>query len=224
MSDGTPPEVGVYPIGLRDPYARADRYAFRTGRCLFRRSACPISPLGYETCDPSDISVSWLCGSRRAYELRSEPDGCLSSTRCLRRPHPQRREAGRAAGRAVDQRQPIFHGHFPRLIRILHSLPHGQEARAEATCRACEAARAQDVGAGPENAPTPFLRRWGHRRVDRGPGDAPWGFPAACLLRGFRFRYPMMRARPVRDRMHSRQWKRREFITLTWALRNARLS
>src|SRR5262249_24869021 len=89
--------------GLREPYARADRYAFRAGRCLLRRSACPISPLSYAACDPSDISVSWLCGSRRAYELRSEPDGCLSSDRCLRRPHSQRCEAGRAAGRAVDQ-------------------------------------------------------------------------------------------------------------------------
>src|SRR5262249_39884763 len=89
--------------GLREPYARADRYAFRAGRCLLRRSACPISPLSYATCDPSDISVSWLCGSWRAHELRSEPDGCLSSARCLRRPHSQRCEAGRAAGRAVDQ-------------------------------------------------------------------------------------------------------------------------
>src|SRR5262249_18578278 len=89
--------------GLREPYARADRYAFRAGRCLLRRSACAISHVSSATCDPSDISVSWLCGSRRAYELRSEPDGCLSSARCLRRPHSQRCEAGRAAGRAVDQ-------------------------------------------------------------------------------------------------------------------------
>src|SRR5262245_44733524 len=37
----------------------------------------------------------------------------------------------------------------------------------------------------------------------------------ARLSRGSRFRYyPAMCSRPVRDRMHFRQWKRREFVTL----------
>src|SRR5262249_47569792 len=59
--------------------------------------------------------------------------------------------------------------------------------------------------------------RW---RVSKGlpqpgrPADASWGFPAARLSRGSRFRYPAMCSRPVRDRMHFRQVKRREFITL----------
>src|SRR5262249_15020559 len=38
--------------------------------------------------------------------------------------------------------------------------------------------------------------------------------PAARLSRRSRFRYPAMCSRPVRDRMHFSQWKRREFITL----------
>src|SRR5215510_3422946 len=46
------------------------------------------------------------------------------------------------------------------------------------------------------------------------PTGASWGFPAARLSRGSRFRYPAMCSRPVRDRMHFHQWKRRDFITL----------
>src|SRR6516225_7044671 len=45
-------------------------------------------------------------------------------------------------------------------------------------------------------------------------GARPGGFPVASLSRGSRFRYPAMCSRPVRDRMHFRQWKRRDFITL----------
>ena len=41
---------------------------------------------------------------------------------------------------------------------------------------------------------------------------ASCGFPAARLSRGSRFRYSAMRSRPVRDRMHFHQWKRREFM------------
>src|SRR5262249_52505934 len=40
------------------------------------------------------------------------------------------------------------------------------------------------------------------------------GYAAARLWRGLRFRYPVMCSRPVRDRMHFSQWKRRNFITL----------
>src|SRR5215471_7637721 len=57
----------------------------------------------------------------------------------------------------------------------------------------------------PANAPT--ARR-------RGLAGASWGFPAARLSRGFSFRYPGMRSLGLGKRMHFRQWKRREFITL----------
>jgi len=43
---------------------------------------------------------------------------------------------------------------------------------------------------------------------------ASWCFLAARLSRGSHFRYPAMCSWPVRDRMHFRQWKRREVITL----------
>src|SRR5262249_17319931 len=48
----------------------------------------------------------------------------------------------------------------------------------------------------------------------RKPRGRVLGLPVARLSRGSRFRYPVMCSRPVRDRMHFRQWKRRDFITL----------
>ena len=43
---------------------------------------------------PHDIREPRLCRSRWAHELRSQRCGCVASSRCLHRPHPQRRQAG----------------------------------------------------------------------------------------------------------------------------------
>src|SRR5262245_38823556 len=47
-----------------------------------------------------------------------------------------------------------------------------------------------------------------------GLAGASWGCPAARLSGGSRFRYPGMRSLGLGKRMHFRQWKRRQFITL----------
>jgi ABC-type uncharacterized transport system substrate-binding protein len=50
-----------------------------------------------------DLSMARIRSCRRADELRDQSGGSLSPSRHLCRPHPQGRQAGRAAGAAVDQ-------------------------------------------------------------------------------------------------------------------------
>src|SRR5262249_39327257 len=62
-----------------------------------------IGPPGNAPRGPRDICGARICRSRRAGELRGEPDGCLSPGRRLYRPRPQGREARGPAGSAGDQ-------------------------------------------------------------------------------------------------------------------------
>jgi putative tryptophan/tyrosine transport system substrate-binding protein len=52
---------------------------------------------------PATLYGARLCRSRRADELRKQPDGCVSSGRRIYRSHPQGRQAGGAARRAGEQ-------------------------------------------------------------------------------------------------------------------------
>src|SRR5262245_136684 len=51
-----------------------------------------------------------------------------------------------------------------------------------------------------------------HVRMEWRAGEHGGTSPVTRLSRGSRFRYPAMCSRPVRDRMHFRQWKLREFM------------
>jgi len=95
---------------------------------FFRQPTCPIDPAGGAPRGSRDIFGASIYRGRRADELRNQPDGCVSSDGCLYRPHPQGREAGGLAGRAVDQ---VRAGHQSRDRQ--DARPH--RARQTARCR-----------------------------------------------------------------------------------------
>src|SRR5262249_35199673 len=80
---------------------------------------------------PRGIYAAGLCRSRRADELRKQPEGWVSSGRSLYRPHPQGREAGGPAGGAGEQ------------VRASHQRRDCQDARPH---RAALAARPRRRG------------------------------------------------------------------------------
>ena len=64
-------------IRVRDACERATRRSLRRQQQLVQHPARPIGPLGDAPQGPRDIFGTSICRSRRADELRSEPDGCL---------------------------------------------------------------------------------------------------------------------------------------------------
>src|SRR6266436_4082245 len=69
-----------------------------------------IRDAGNALCVAYVLSVSRVRRGWRSHQLRSEPHRFLSSSRCLHRPNPQGREAGRPAHFAADQ---VRAGHQP---------------------------------------------------------------------------------------------------------------
>src|SRR5262245_39970323 len=85
---------------LRDP-AIASGIGQR--RPILHRPACSIGPTGRTPHGAGDLFPASVCRGRRPDELWSKPDGCNAPGRQLCRPHPQGRQARRAAGGAVSQ-------------------------------------------------------------------------------------------------------------------------
>src|SRR5262249_29690733 len=75
----------------------------RRHRSLFGQSTCPIDPAGDAPRGSRDIFGTSIYRSRRADELRNQPDGCVPSNGYLHRPHPQGREARGPASHTVHE-------------------------------------------------------------------------------------------------------------------------
>ena len=83
-------------------------------------SARPIGPIWRRATHPCDISRSRVIRrSRRVDELRSQPDGRLSSDRHLRRPHPQGAKPHGIAGATVEQIQLVINVPTARMLGLI---------------------------------------------------------------------------------------------------------
>jgi putative ABC transport system substrate-binding protein len=76
---------------------------FVGSRSLLQQPAHSIGPTRGALCGPGVIKRARFCGSRRAYELRSQHRGCMAPGWLLRWQHPQGRQARGLAGCAVQQ-------------------------------------------------------------------------------------------------------------------------
>src|SRR6516162_6104045 len=84
-------------------WARAARCPLRRRRPPLRQPARPNRPTGGAPHGPGDVFGASIFRNRWADELWSQSRGCVASGRRLHRPHPQRGQTGRPAGRAVNQ-------------------------------------------------------------------------------------------------------------------------
>src|SRR5262249_15407868 len=103
--------------GLFHPSARAPRCHLRRRRCILHQPRRAICHFDGARQDTGDLFGAGSCGSRRADELRNRFHGSVSSSGRLYRQNPQRCEARRPAGGAVDQ------------IRVHHQHANGQSTR-----------------------------------------------------------------------------------------------
>jgi hypothetical protein len=78
------------------------RCARRRHRPVPQQPARPARGIGMTSYRPSDILLARVRRRRRLGQLWTEPDGCLSPDRRLRRKDPQGRQAGRPAGPAAN--------------------------------------------------------------------------------------------------------------------------
>src|SRR5262249_28218266 len=88
---------------LRKSGTRAARRPFYCPRSLLHRSTSATHAISGTPCSPGHILAATICGGWRTHELRIELDGRVATGGRLHWPHPQGRQAGRPAGRAVKQ-------------------------------------------------------------------------------------------------------------------------
>src|SRR5262249_714647 len=88
---------------LRKLCTRAARRPLRRHQSLFHQPTCPIEPAGGAPRSSRNIFAASIYRSRRADELRNQPDGCVPSNGCLCRSHPQGCEARGPASYTVHK-------------------------------------------------------------------------------------------------------------------------
>ena len=120
---------------------------FVSGSPLFTQPACPVDSPGDASCGPRHICRPSISRNRWAYELWSQPDGCVASGWCLYRSNPQGREASGPAGHA------------------------GEQARACDQCSGGQGARSRRAAAVDRPRRRGDRMKWSRRRRRCGPGS-----------------------------------------------------
>src|SRR5262249_55242703 len=115
------------------PHWRASgRMLYLSVASLFYQPAHPISPTGRTARAAGDLCGTSICGSRRAHELRSQPERGVASAWALHGPRAQGRKACGLAGGAGQQ------------VRACDQSPDRPDARPHGTADAARAGRRGD--------------------------------------------------------------------------------